>query len=208
MFCDEPIINVYEGRSIVQDNDAFLDCYHDQTLSLHLSEGYRYILETEHFYISLSVEGVSLIQKKSALEGIAYEGESFDEFAHFFEDKEGIRPWIGHEYTLFVGESVVDVAGENGAYLVKFTDFTLSVVPHDDSDEISGISGHYKHHVFGFERLITRPCTCGGKGELVLDFVSDFLVECNRCGVSTYAAPMAKTVIDLWNDGEAECRPA
>lgn len=57
MFCDEPIIKVYVGRSedFFDDSTAFLDCYHD--LAYHVPDGRRLVLETEHYYISIGANG-------------------------------------------------------------------------------------------------------------------------------------------------------
>ena len=61
MFCDEPVIRAYMGDCELPDGNAFFDCYHG--IVFHVSDGYRIVLETEHFYISLSSEGVSLDAK-------------------------------------------------------------------------------------------------------------------------------------------------
>ena len=55
---------------VVEDDDvynhgAFLDCYHD--IAYHCTEGYRIVLETENYAISLSSKGVTKERKEELL---------------------------------------------------------------------------------------------------------------------------------------------
>ena len=53
-FCNEPIIACYRGCGECDDIggcDEWFDVYYD--IAYHVTAGYRIILETEHFYISL-----------------------------------------------------------------------------------------------------------------------------------------------------------
>ena len=64
VFCDEPIIAGYNGYREYDDfygDNAWLDVFHD--IAYHVTEGYRIVLETEHFYISLSHDGVTKTDK-------------------------------------------------------------------------------------------------------------------------------------------------
>ena len=59
IFCDEPIIAGYEGSDkydYIEGTNAFFDLFHE--IAYHVTEGYRIVLETEHFYISLGHDGV------------------------------------------------------------------------------------------------------------------------------------------------------
>lgn len=49
---------------------------------------------------------------------------------------------------------------------------------------------------------IAKP---GGEGELLLDFVSDYVVRCKGCGRSTRAEGFAICAIGDWNHGETPC---
>ena len=49
---------------------------------------------------------------------------------------------------------------------------------------------------------IAKP---GGEGELLLDFVSDYVVRCKGCGRSTRAEGFAIRAIGDWNHGETPC---
>lgn len=46
---------------------------------------------------------------------------------------------------------------------------------------------------------------CGGPGELLLDFVSDYVVRCQNCKKSTWTAMNAIDAIEVWNAGELHC---
>ena len=86
MFCDEPVLKVYLG--VAEDDDvyshnAFLDCYHD--IAYHCTEGYRIVLETENFVISLSSKGVTKQRKEELQEN---EGEWLQNGIELFEEDE------------------------------------------------------------------------------------------------------------------------
>lgn len=209
MFCNEPIINIYEVGSKTVDTNAFLDCFHDNSISLHLTKGYRYVLETEHYYISLGFDGVTLDEKRCGIDDYVGEDEWFDTFICYDEgepvSEENVTPWAEYEYTLFAGQHLLDISKEKGICLAQFDDFTLKIVPHDH-DDIEGLhDGYDYHHVYGCERLITRKCECGGIGELVLDFVFDYCVQCNKCKKSTCAECLAINAIESWNEGNVSC---
>ncbi len=205
MFCNEPIINVYACSSKTIRTNAFLDCYHDNSVSLHLTKGYRFVLETEHYYISLGFDGVKLDEKRCGIKDYAGEDEGVDTFIHYDDEvpisKEEVNPWIEYEHTLFVGQRLLDISKESGRCLAHFDGFTLKIVPHDH-DDIEGLhDGYDYHHVYGCERLITRKCECGGTGELVRDSISDYFVQCEKCKRSTCSECLAIDAIESWNEG-------
>lgn len=205
MFCDEKILKVYMG--VVEDDDiyshnAFLDCYHD--IAYHCTEGYRIVLETENYAISLSAKGVIKERKEELCENA---GEWLQNGIELFEEDE--TPWVHFETTLFVGERVLSVIQQDNIYLVQFDDFILKLVPHLDGDSIEGL--HNKNHwsynyVLGCERHLKKKCPlCGGDGEILLDFVSDYVVRCKKCKRSTYAGMNLIDAITDWNNSEVQC---
>ena len=46
---------------------------------------------------------------------------------------------------------------------------------------------------------------CGGEGEVLLDFVSDYVVRCKECRHSTYAEMQIRHAVENWNKGEVTC---
>ena len=195
MFCEEPIQKVYIG--VVEDDDvyshnAFLDCYHD--IAYHCTEGYRLVLVTEHYAISLCAKGV-MKENKEALCERAEEWLQ-DEIELF-------------ETTLFVGERLLSVTQENHVYLLQFEDFTLKLIPHADNKAIEGLrnQGHGNYnYVFGCDRHLKSKCPhCGGDGEILLDFVNDYIVRCKACKHSTWASINVANAIEDWNAGKLNC---
>lgn len=205
MFCEEPIQKVYIG--VVEDDDmyshnAFLDCYHD--MAYHCTEGYRLVLVTEHYAISLCAKGV-LKENKDAL--CEHSGEWLQDGIELFEGDE--PSYILFETTLFVGERLLSVGKENGIFLLQFDDFTLKLIPHSDTNTIEKISprlhGTY-NYIFGCDRHLKSKCPhCGGDGEILLDFVNDYIVRCKACKRSTWASVSIIDAINNWNAGELHC---
>ena len=118
-------------------------------------------------------------------------------------------PWVRYETTLFVGERVLSVIEKDRKYLVEFDDFTLNVVPCITDDEITGFRNkdHWSYnYVLGCNRHLKRNCPhCHGEGEILLDFVSDFVVRCKNCKQSTYRQMILINAINEWNDGHVDC---
>lgn len=199
MFCKEPIIKVYAGNSESIETNSFLDCYHNNSIDLYLTKGYRYVLETEHYYISIGFDGVKLDKKQCSINEYEEKDEYLENLYVVIEDD---IPWVYYEHTLFVGECLIEVKDNKDGYVVVFDDFSMNVIPHSSVDEIKGLSHWHYLHSFGCERLITRTCKCGGTGELFLDFVSDYFVRCNKCNISTWSEMNAINAIDAWNRGE------
>lgn len=54
-------------------------------------------------------------------------------------------------------------------------------------------------HVKNYNDLLTRKCTCGGNGEMLCDFVADFVVRCSRCHLSTHAYIELENAAAHWN---------
>lgn len=208
-FCDEPIIAGYEGANRYAYHDgtnAYFDWRYD--LSYHVTEDYRIVLETENFYISLEHDGVIKSPKQCSIEEFAQTDECLEPLIDDWE--KGGKPLVDYRSTLFVGERLLNVQQVNNYYLLTFDDFQLKLVPYKRHDDNFPSSHRNKNawsynHVLGAERHLIGKCHCGGEGELLLDFVSDFVVRCKKCKKSTYAEIVAEDAIKEWNEGHIQC---
>lgn len=54
-------------------------------------------------------------------------------------------------------------------------------------------------HATNYNALLTRKCTCGGNGEMLCDFVADFVVRCSSCHLSTHAYIGPENAAAHWN---------
>lgn len=209
MFCEEKIIAVYKGEREYDDLEtggAFFDCYHD--LAFHVTVGYRIVLETMQFYISLTANGVNISNKDKTIEEFEEDGEWLEPCIHTEMCDEDDLPWVDYEATLFIGERLLEVENTNGMFLLKFDHFPLKVIPHDSEDDfplLHNANRYSYNRVYGVERLIQRKCDCGGSGELLMDFVSDYIVRCKKCKKSTWAQMTVIEAIDEWEAGELHC---
>jgi hypothetical protein len=205
MFCDEPIKEVYIGSEEYYDvynHKAFLDCYHG--MAYYCTEGYRLVLVTENYAVSLSKDGVIREKREDLHEK---EGEWLREGVEYTEDDE--LPWVHYETTLFVGERILSVTENDGKYVIQFDDFSLKLIPCATDDEVVGLwnkDTRSYNYVLGCDRHLKRSCPhCGGEGEILIDFVSDYMVRCKNCKKSTYAQMTLSEAIDEWNDGCGGC---
>lgn len=204
MFCDEKIISVYVG--VIEDalytQNAFLDCYHD--LAYHCTEGYRMILETENYIISIAANGV-IKESKDAL--CKKKGECLQNGVELIEKDE--PPFVSLETMLFVGERLLSVVKEKEIFLLQFEDFTLKLIPHSDGADIEGLrkQNHFSYnYVLGCNRHLKRKCPhCDAGGEILLDFVDDYIVRCKNCKKSTGASMNLVDAIADWNAGKLNC---
>ena len=196
MFCDEIIEKVYLGQPEYHDGgDYFLDCYYD--MAIHLCGQYRLVLETENYYLSLETAGVIKLDKSGPLESIEKDGEWIDPCIHVDEEFDDV--WVDYESTLFVGERLLAVTEIEDGHLLTFDDFELKLFAHSSSDAFPHTNPHSYSRVYGTERLINK-CPCGGTGELVIDFVSDYGIRCNKCHRGTSGNPCACDAIEEWNE--------
>ena len=203
MFCDEKIIAVYLGQNEYHDIDGancWFDIYHD--IAFHTTEGYRLILETNSYMISLGADGVSVTNKD---EFKPIEHEWLEEYVHNLKDK----VIVNFETTLFVGQRISSVDKNDEFYLIQFDDFSLKMYVYElgKMDKSLRNRDHWSYNnVLGFDRFIKAKCPlCGGEGEILLDFVTDYVVRCKSCKKSTYAEMQLGHAIDHWNDGEVQC---
>ena len=211
MYCDEKIINVFLGQNEYDDiegSNCWFDCYHD--IAFHTTEGYRLILETDNHMLSLGVKGV-IIQNKNEFK--PYDNEWLEETVHIWEEenengkeKDTI---VDLKNTLFVGQRLCSVKNGDGYFLLKFDDFEMKLIPYDLGDDIPSLTNadHWSYnYVLGFDRFLEEKCPfCGGNGEILLDFVSDFVVRCKQCNKSTCAEMEVRHAIENWNKGEVQC---
>lgn len=203
MFCSETIKKVYIG--VVEEEDlrdkGFLDCYKE--IAYHCTEGDRIILVTENFAISLSKDGVLKESRENLREA---EGEYIYDTVTI---EDGEAPWVEFEHTFFVGERILSVNKEKNGFLIKFDDFLLKIIPHEPGENLANMAcADTRQHrvILGVERYLKKKCPlCGGEGQIVIDFVNDYLVRCRACKKSTWAGMNLIDAIEDWNAGELHC---
>ena len=211
MFCDEKIVNVFLGQN--EDHDmkganCWFDCFHN--IVFHTTVGYRLVLETENYMISLGADGITIQSKKDFK---PYDNEWLEETVHICkeETENGIEQYtfVDLENTLLVGQRLCSVKNCNGSFLLKFDDFEMKLIPYHLGDDIPSLTNADRwsyNYVFGLDRFLEKKCPiCGGDGEILLDFVSDFVVRCKQCKKSTYAEMEVRHAIENWNNGEVQC---
>lgn len=203
MFCDEKIIAVYLGHNEYDDFDGancWFDIYHD--IAFHTTEGYRLLLETDSYMISLGADGVTVTNKDDFK---PIEHEWLEEYVHNLED--GVI--VNFESTLFVGQRIISVEQENAFYMIQLDDFFLKLYIYElgKMDKTHHNENLWSYNnILGFDRFINSKCPiCGGEGEILLDFVCDYVVRCKSCKKSTYAEMQIRHAIENWNNGEVVC---
>ena len=203
VFCNEKIVAVYLGQNEYHDIDGancWFDIYHD--IAFHTTEGYRLLLETDSYMISLGADGVTVTNKD---EFKPIEHEWLEEYVHNLED--GVI--VEFESTLFVGQRISSVDKNDEFYLIQFDDFSLKMYVYElgKMDKSLRNRDHCSYNnVLGFDRFIKTKCPlCGGEGEILLDFVSDYVVRCKSCKKSTCAEMQIRHAIENWNSGEVGC---
>lgn len=58
------------------------------------------------------------------------------------------------------------------------------------------------NHADHFNDLLSRKCSCGAAGEMLVDFVADFVVRCTKCHKSTHAYINPHDAANHWNNGD------
>ena len=61
------------------------------------------------------------------------------------------------------------------------------------------------NRVLGCDRHLTWKCDCRGDGEILMDFVGDYIVRCKNCKKATWANMELQSAIRDWNNGELHC---
>ena len=205
MFCDEPIIKVYIGvreDDDIYNHNAFLDCYHE--IAYHCTDGYRIVLVTEHYAISLTTNGITKEKRQQLC--VAPDEWLIDGFE--FSEVNDI-PFVSLETTLFIDERIVSIKKSNDIYLIQFKDFLLKLVPHKNAESIAKLHNKNKFsfkHILGCDRHLNQKCPyCGNDGEILIDFVNDYVVRCKNCKKSTLASMDLICAIEDWNNGKLCC---
>lgn len=203
MFCDEKIIAVYLGQNEhydIEGANCWFDIYHD--IAFHTTEGYRLLLETDSNMISVGTDGVTVTSKDDFK---PIEHEWLEEFV----DNYGGGVIVDFQSTLFVGQRILSVDQENAFYLIQFDDFFLKLYIYElgKMDKPHQNKKHWSYNnILGFDRFIKSKCPiCGGEGEILLDFVCDYVVRCKSCKKSTCAEMQIRHAIENWNNGEVYC---
>ncbi len=204
MFCDEKIIAVYLGQredlDIAAGADCWLDAYHE--IAFHTTEGYRLLLETDRFMISMGVEGVSITDKDIFQ---PHKNEWLEEYIHEPEDDF----IVDFESTLLIGQRLISVEKNADFHVIRFDDFSLKLYPYKlgkMNKSLHNTSYWSYNNVLGLDRFLKAKCPiCGGDGEILLDFVSDYVVRCKTCKKSTYAEIQVRDAIEDWNHGKVQC---
>ena len=197
MFCNEPIICVYERRYYGGKEQS----RHTAILRLtgnfeyHTTEGYWLVLQTDNFVISMGYDGV---KKYHSMDEFCTE----DELDPLFD----IDGWITTEETLFVGERICSVDKIENGWVVTFDHFRLHLYGYHESNarDIDQYSNATNRHIplsVG-THLLKRKCTCGREGEIYLDFVGDYFVRCNNCHASTWSEMCLIYAVDEWNNSD------
>ena len=201
--CNEPIIAVYEGVQELSFADFFLDYCNE--FAFHVTPGARLILETEGFYISLTANGVISEKKHPTLDDLRRAGERIDPCAYHLENPD--IAFVEFAHTLFVGERLTEVKQVGGHYELRFDDFDFKIVPHEcnenDFPSLIGSNRQDYRRVLGMQRYLKKKCACGGTGELLLNFLFDFTVRCNKCKQATLP-DCADGAIRSWQEGDRE----
>ena len=199
VFCEEKIKKDYCNRHINDkdyEENLLLDYYQD--MAIHICGKARLVFETDHYYISVQIDGVYKINNEGPVSSIAEEGEFIEEYAPYDYDSEE-DDWTDYETLMFTGERLTEVKQNVEVWILVFDDFLFTLIPHISGETFPRNVAYDFCRVHGTERFIHK-CDCGGTGNLYLDNVSDYYVECDKCGKSTWAWPVASDAIEQWND--------
>lgn len=208
MYCDEPIIAVYYARWdiymdewLVSGSECFFDQYHE--IAYHTTDGWMYLFETENYMITIDVSGVNKEYKTKEVFSIPdYE------ILPLLVEENGEPVWVYPEVTLFIGERLCSVEEKEGFWLLTFDDFDMKVISYELGTLENWLNRRGSDSyvpVLGCDRHIKKNCTCGGRGEILMDFVDDYLVRCKECKKSTWAYMNLIDAIEEWNAGELHC---
>ena len=204
MLCKERIIDVhtlfyrdsYEKRWM---NGYFQITYH---MEYHATDGYWLMFETKNKYITAGADGVNIYDKESG-----FPDEKYDQYS--LVD----APFETYDKTVFVGKHIMKVEEkideDNTPFFELFFEtFSMRVYAYTEKEGeyfVSRGEARTYHPVDTGENLLRAKCKCGGEGEVLLDFVSDYIVRCKKCHASTYADMCMATAINDWNKQKLPC---
>lgn len=197
MFLNEPIIKVLE----LEYKDTYLKSWHNAYLNsigafeYHVTEGFWLVLETENYYATIGYDGVQKYAKP-------YEF-SKEKFCWW---SDGSEDWIDCERMFFEGQKIHNVEQNSRYQTIYFDNFKLNLYVYGEDDNFPD-SGTFGDGVAAMAvgGHLLKKCTCGGKGELLVDERSDYAVRCNQCHRSTYFDMILKERIDAWNNDDTPC---
>ena len=58
------------------------------------------------------------------------------------------------------------------------------------------------YHLKEYDNLIKRRCECGGRAQMILDVVQDYIVRCEKCHESTNVYMSGEDAIQAWENNE------
>lgn len=191
MFCEEAINKVYEieryESQYEHSKDAFLSL--SPELEWHVTEGYWLGFETAHHFIIAGYDGVKILNSKSDL--------PLDEYDVFSDGD--ILGYETAETVMFKGERIQEVVEAKNKYIIHLDHFDMTIFVYPEAFDYS-YQQNIDIPIKAAEHCIKRKCTCGGTAEVILDFVGDFGVRCNKCRLSTYHTFVLQDVIDDWEN--------
>lgn len=205
-FCDERIRAVYLCSPTESEGEDMLTdfCFE---MAVHLTKGYRLILETENCFLVLQTEGVTKRPKRGDVGTLRRANELIERIPSREAPPEGgiVLP-EDYLHTLFAGERLISVEKKKSVFELDFDDFYLTLEPHGSDKSVPRKGKFFNCRIYGTERLIKRGCSCGGRALPFLDGVGDYKLKCNSCRASTDSFPDARGAIDAWNAGQISVR--
>lgn len=200
VFCEEPIKRVYRRWAWEREDEQWCDSFLqlEYSLEYHTTDGYWLVFETKNHVITVGADGVKLWD--SLREAVPNQEE--------LEDLSPTEEWEQVEHTLFVGEHICDVQKQEKCWDIRFDHFAMKLYTYDNTKQRGFNLGGCSHNGFAYRpmsagnHMLTRRCSCGGEGELIIDHVDDFLARCRKCQKSTWAGMCLIDAIEDWNAGE------
>lgn len=208
--CFGTVMNVYYYENCRHDNIRYVLDNKEKNPVLHASNCCKFFLVDEKSNaLVLEPGGIyigteELLKKYDNLDNLA-EWSEIDK-----EDEDQGEPFaFTHELLLlFQGLRLDSIESGNEMYLLHFDGLEVIIAWHlqqKDSELLEVLFDDLLNDdyiVHGFERHITRPCSCGGEGILWHDMlVDDWGVSCNNCGEQAGYNCCIQWVINGWNHG-------
>lgn len=174
--------------------DNFAETVYVPTPTFYTPKNNYLVLETENHFIKAGIEGIEIL---NTLDNYKDKYNLFETAYFLYEDD-----YFEEEISMMlVGEKLLSYKMEIGHHCLQFENFNLLVCPYKEKEEYCSVPYDYPIHCF--DRLLTRKCSCGGKGVVFLvKTVNDYLIRCDKCHISTYAYQSLRDVINTWDKGE------
>ena len=183
-YCEEPIIATHRMYAPGFYEDMWEDVDYQDGVTYHATEGYWLVFETEHFYITLGVDGVQIYDNA---ESVQMTGNKLFNDMHELES------------IVFPGEYIHDVVKNEQGWLVHLSDFDLRVICHSPDEHYEGKGIQIDVPFAGFDHVL-KPCSCGGRALFKADRHCDFYVECAICHRRTEAGYIPEHAVYEWNE--------